>query len=311
MVQIGITGLGTYFPSKIEEAHDLEERLMIPADVLREKMGIRQRHIAGEETVTHMATQASLAAIQNAQIDPNQIRMVVSHGSQYKDHLVWNAASKIQHNVGATSAYAFEMYALCAGAPIALNMARGMMLGDPSLDCVLLAAGSKENELLNYQNIRSRFMFNFGAGGGAMILQRGVNRNVILGASAITDGSLSETVILTEEAVPDDEDAVIGEVKGRLDVTDPIYMAERLGETSLPNFVKVVEDALAKSNHTLADIDFLGITHMKRSFYLQILQALGLTTDQSVYLEDYGHIQSVDQVVALELGGRTRETKRR
>jgi 3-oxoacyl-[acyl-carrier-protein] synthase-3 len=41
---------------------------------------------------------------------------------------------------------------------------------------------------------------------------------------------------------------------------------------------------------------------MKRSFYLEILKAVGLTADQSVYLEDYGHIQSVDQVLALELG---------
>jgi 3-oxoacyl-[acyl-carrier-protein] synthase-3 len=41
---------------------------------------------------------------------------------------------------------------------------------------------------------------------------------------------------------------------------------------------------------------------MKKSFYLQILESIGLTSEQSVYLEDYGHIQSVDQVLALELG---------
>ena len=32
------------------------------------------------------------------------------------------------------------------------------------------------------------------------------------------------------------------------------------------------------------------------------LEAIGLTPDQSVYLEDYGHIQSVDQALTLELG---------
>ncbi len=53
---------------------------------------------------------------------------------------------------------------------------------------------------------------------------------------------------------------------------------------------------------SLSDVRFLGITHMKRSFYLEILQAVGLTPEQSVYLEDYGHVQSVDQVLALELG---------
>ncbi len=300
-IPVGITGIGTYFPPKIETAADLVERTGIPAEILRDKMGIRQRHVAEEvHSVTMMATCAAEKAIAQAGITPEQIKLVISHGSEYKDHLVWNAAAKIQHNLGAHHAYAFEMYALCAGAPIALNLARGMMLADPSLDTVLLAAGSRENDLINLENPRSRFMFNFGAGGGALVLQRGTDKNVILGASAITDGSLSESVVLTSAAVGEGE-AVIGDLHGRLDVTDPVYMAERL-ENSLANFVHVIREAVEKSGAALDDVRFLGITHMKRSFYLQILEAIGLTPAQSVYLEDYGHVQSVDQALALQLG---------
>ncbi len=228
---------------------------------------------------------------------------MISHGSEHKDHLVWNAASKIQQNVGAVNAYAFEVYALCAGAPIAMNLARGMMESDPRLDYVLLAAGSRENDLINLKNERSRFMFNFGAGGGAMLLQRDADKNLICGASAITDASLSESVVLTAEAVGDSEGAETrGDLRGMLDVTDPTYMAERLGAESLDNFVRVIRELVEVGGRSLADVRFLGITHMKRSFYLEILKAVGLTADQSVYLEDYGHVQSVDQVLALELG---------
>mgnify|MGYP000066252600 CR=1 FL=1 len=185
---IGIVGTGTFFPAMIEDAAAFSERSGIPARVLQEKMGIRQRHIAGDaETVTMMATEAAQQAIAEAGIAPEQIKLVISHGSEHKDHLVWNAASKIMHNVGATHAYAFEMYALCAGAPIAMQMARAMMQSDPRLDYVLLAAGSRENDLINVHNERSRFMFNFGAGGGAMLLKRDSAHNVILGASAYTD----------------------------------------------------------------------------------------------------------------------------
>ncbi len=300
---VGIVGWGTYIPQSIETARDLAPQTNIPEDILHQKMGIRQRHIANQdESVTMMATQAAQQALQRANVSPDQVNLVISHGSEHKDHVVWNAAAKIQHNIGAQNAYAFEMYALCAGAPIALNMARGMMLGDPSLEYVLLAAASRENDLINFQNARSRFMFNFGAGGGAMLLKRGATQNHILGASALTDGSLSETVILTEEAIPAGETATVGEVKGRLDVTNGEYMAERLGAVSLENFVRVMREALDKSGATFEDVNFLGITHMKRSFYLQILEAIGLTPEQSVYLEDYGHIQSVDQVLTIDLG---------
>ncbi len=300
---VGIAGFGTWFPARIETAADLVARTGIPENVLRDKMGIVQRHIADEsETVTYMAAQAARAAIAQAGIDPARIGLVISHGSEHKDHLVWNAASRIMHEVGAVNAYAFEMYALCAGAPIALHTARALLLADPRLEYVLLAAGSRENDLINFRNDRARFMFNFGSGGGAMLLQRGARRNRILGASAITDGSLSGTVVLTQRAVPEGESAVVGEVSGRLDVTDNDYMAQRLGEVSLPNFVRVIRESVEAAGASLADVRFLGITHMKRSFWLEILSAVGLTPEQSVYLDHYGHVQSVDQTLALQLG---------
>lgn len=303
-LNIGIIGTGTYFPTQIETAADLASLTNIPANILHEKMGIRQRHVASDsDSVSFMASEASKKAIVQAGINPEQIAMVISHGSEYKDHVVWNAAGKIQHNVGAVNAFAFEMYALCAGAPIAMNIARSMMLADPKLEYVLLAAASRENDLINLQNQRARFMFNFGAGGGAMLFKRGAEKNLVLASSAITDGSLSETVMLTREpdALGEDE-AVKGDYHGMLDVRNSDYMAERLGETSLENFVKVMRDAVEKSGYSLNDVAFAGITHMKRSFYLQILEQIGLSSEQSVYLEDYGHVQSVDQVLALELG---------
>src|SRR5258708_25901362 len=79
-------------------------------------------------------------------------------------------------------------------------------------------------------------------------------------------------------------------------------MAERGNERSLANFARVIREAVEQANHDLSDVRFLGLTHMKRSFCLEILSAVGLTPEQSVYLEDYGHIQSVDQVLLLQLG---------
>ena len=301
--QIGIIGIGTYFPEKIETAKDLVSATGIPADILEAKMGIRQRHVAGEtDTISYMASQAGIRAIENAGLSPEKINVVISHGSEHKDHVVWNSAGKIQQAVGAINAYGFEIYALCAGAPIALNVARGMMLADPSLEYALLAAASRENDIVNLANPRTRFMLNFGAGASALLLKRGATENIILGASAFTDGSLSETVVLNPQATPSGEAQIVGDVVGRLDVMNPDYMTERLGETSLPNFIRVIREAVEKSGATMRDIGFMGIVHMKRSFYKEILAECGVSEEKSVYLEDYGHIQSVDQAVALQLG---------
>jgi len=92
-VPVGIIGVGTYFPTKIERAADLVEGSGIPADILWKKMGIRQRHVAGlEDTVSFMASEAAKDAIAQSGISPEQINMVISHGSELKDHIVWNSA---------------------------------------------------------------------------------------------------------------------------------------------------------------------------------------------------------------------------
>jgi len=94
-IPVGIVGWGTYFPQAVQTAADLVEMTGIPEAVLRDKMGIRQRHIAGEhDTISYMATCAARQAIADADIRPEQIRLVISHGSEHKDHLVWNAAAK-------------------------------------------------------------------------------------------------------------------------------------------------------------------------------------------------------------------------
>ena len=301
---IGIAGTGVYIPSPVVTGQEIAARTGLPEFVVTEKMGIREIHTAGpDDTITAMAAHAARRAIDKAGLDPLDIDAVVYHGSEYKDHIVWSAASKIQNLVGASNAFAFETYALCAGAPIAYKVVRDMMRVDDRLRNVLLVTASRENDLIDFDNMRARFMFNFGAGGGAVIFQRGLDRNLVLESAIRTDGTLADTVVLTPA---DGEVALLppemGTLYGRLDVQNADYMAERLGAVSLGNFAGVITEAITRSDYAPDALRFLGITHMKNSFYREILAAVGLTPDQSVYLDHYGHIQSVDQVLALELG---------
>ncbi len=301
---IGIAGTGVYIPPQVLTGQEIAARTGLPDFVVLEKMGIREIHVAGpEDTITAMAAKAARRALDAAGLDPLQLDAILYHGSEYKDHIVWSAASKIQQMIGASNAFAFETYALCAGAPIAYKVVRDMMRLDDRLQNVLLVSASRENDLIDLGNLRTRFMFNFGAGGSAAIFRRGLARNLVLESAVRTDGSLADTVVLTPaegemRLMPPE----MGTLHGRLDVQGADYMAERLGAVSLANFVGVISEAVERSGYALSDLRFLGITHMKASFFREILAAVGLTPDQAVYLDHYGHIQSVDQVLALELG---------
>ncbi|OTA41990.1 MAG: hypothetical protein A6D92_02350 [Symbiobacterium thermophilum] len=113
-------------------------------------------------------------------MDPAAIDAVIYFGSPHKDYYVWMAAPKIQHELGLSSATAFEVAAVSAGCPIALNVARSLLIANPALRNVLLVGASRESYLIDYRNVRSRFMFNFGDGAAAALVGRGPGKARVL-----------------------------------------------------------------------------------------------------------------------------------
>lgn len=305
-MDIGLRSWGTYFPEGIETAADIAAASGIPADVIAGKMGLRQKHIAGDDDhCSRMAARAGIQALERAGLSPLDVDLVIYHGSEYKEYFVWSAATHVQELIGAHNAAAFNVQALCAGAPVALKTARAMMNDDESLNNVLLVTATRDNDLVNYKNPRVRYMYNFGAGGGAMLLQRGYAHNRVLASTMISDGSISTSVCMPGGGSRhpfingcDDKELY------SFDVNDLASLEKRLGEVSLANFLKVITGAVELSGYTIADIGFLALVHMKRSFHDSIFKGLGLDPGRSVYLDEYGHMQSVDQVAAIDLGVR-------
>jgi 3-oxoacyl-[acyl-carrier-protein] synthase-3 len=178
-----------------------------------------------------------------------------------------------------------------------------MMTADPSLKTVLIAGGYRNVDFIDYKNPRTRFMYNLGAGGGALILKRDCDQNQLLQSHLITDGSFSEDVIVPAGGTkqPTTHETIEQRLH-YLDVPDPQSMKKRLDEKSMANFIKVIHHSLEKSGYTEKDMDYLGILHMKRSAHDYVLRELGLSEEQSIYLDHYGHIGQIDQILSLQLG---------
>ncbi|MFW5934339.1 MAG: 3-oxoacyl-[acyl-carrier-protein] synthase III C-terminal domain-containing protein, partial [Halolamina sp.] len=160
-------------------------------------------------------------------------------------------------------------------------------------------------DLVDYTDTDASFMFNFGSGACATVLERDAgdrSRATVHGHAAKTDGSFSRDVIMPaggSERPP--SPATVDHGLHTLTVPDPDGMKERLGEVSLANFLEVADDALAAAGLARQDIDFVALTHMKRSFHDYLTAELGVG-DGHQYLDEYGHVQSVDQVLALDEG---------
>ena len=87
----------------------------------------------------------------------------------------------------------------------------------------------------------------------------------------------------------------------RLRLMDSVKMKGLLNTVSMPNWLHCIDEALRKSGLTRADIGFLDVLHMKRSGHKGLLAELGMSEDQSIYLENYGHVGQIDQILELKL----------
>jgi 3-oxoacyl-[acyl-carrier-protein] synthase-3 len=287
-------------------AAEIAEASAIPERVLVEKFGLRGKHVAApDEHVSDLSVRAAERLFADGGVEPAEVDAVVYFGSTWKDYAVWQAAPWIAHRLGCTNAFAIEYDNVSYGTPVALRLCRNFLLAEPELRTIVAVAASRESYLLDYDNERSRFMFNFGDGAAAALLVRDHPTNEVLGSHAITDGSLSLQVKVP--AGGSVEPAYVGNGDGArhfLDVVDPAAMKERLDATSLDNFVRVAEEACARSGVSLADVTYVCGIHMKRSMHGALLERLGVDESCAAYLDDTGHMSGVDPLFALDRAAR-------
>ena len=107
MRRVGLAGTASYLPERVMSAAELAAASAIPENVIVEKFGLRGKHIAAaDEHVSDMSVAAASALLDEADVDPAEIDVVLYYGSMGKDYGVWQAAPWITHRLGCTKAFA-------------------------------------------------------------------------------------------------------------------------------------------------------------------------------------------------------------
>ncbi|MBY0121082.1 3-oxoacyl-ACP synthase [Bacillus sp. S/N-304-OC-R1] len=310
-MNIGILSTGLYLPDQYIYGEEIAEKAGIPKEIVESKMGIKRKMIPGlEDHTCQMGIWAAEQAMRKANIDPLTIDLIIYIGEEYKEYPLWTAGIKLQEEIGALNAWSFDAALRCGTTVMALKVAKNMMIADPEINTVLLAGGYRNGDFIDYTNPRTRFMYNLGAGGGAIILQKGLKRNLLLETEMKTDGSFSEDVVVVAGGTKHPLTAkTLAEGKYKLDVLDPEGMKTRLEKKSMQNFLHVIRQSVQKSGYSEQDIQYIGMLHMKKSAHDYVLKELELTEDQSIYLDEYGHIGQIDQILSLELAERSGKIK--
>ena len=293
MVNVGIVGVGTYLPKKIMTAKEISDATggVWSEDAVRNKLGINQKYMPSEEAcdgTQEMGALAALKCLENCGVDPLEYPLTTS-------------ACYVQDRIGAKNAWGIDVQNRCCTAVSAMKLAKDMLIADDEINTVLVCGGYRNCDFIDYTDSGVSFMFNLGAGGGAILLKKNYNKNLLLGTHLMSDGSVVHTCGskvggINEPVTPENYKEY-----GMLRLMDSPKMKGLLNTVSMPNWYHCIDEALRKSGKTREDIDYLSILHIKRSGHKAMLADLGLREDQTIYLEDYGHIGQIDQILSLEL----------
>lgn len=307
MSSIGIVSYGIYIPERVVKAKDISKIFNIPENVVIEKQGLKEKHVSSEEEMpSDMALKAARIAIDKAMksgIDKNEIGAILYIGSQWKDYNVWLMSTYLQENLGLSRAYSLDISAMCAGMVTGLYIAKSILLSDENMRAILLVGASKESYIVNPENQKTTWMDDFADAGVAAVVSKNFDKNQILNSDFLTDGSLwAGTLLITGGAkVLYDEKYCVSKRPYLESLLSKEEFKQKMENVSLKNFKNVILNAISKSGLKTDDISMVFVNHMKPSFHSELLKSIGLKAENSIYLDKFGHSQSADQFIALDI----------
>ena len=121
-----IIGTGSCLPEKIVTNDFLSTIVDTSDEWISSRTGIRQRHIAVEETTASMSTEAGRRALESAGVKAEELDLIIV-ATCTPDTLVPNTACLVQSELGAVNAVAFDISAACSGFVFALNLVDAYM----------------------------------------------------------------------------------------------------------------------------------------------------------------------------------------
>ena len=158
-----ISALAAYVPPRVLTNADLEKMVDTTDEWILQRTGIRERHIVDPGVATSdLAKEASLSAIARAGLTPQDIDFIVV-GTTTPDTIFPSTACLLQHKIGATRAWGFDLGAACSGFTFALTTATHMIASGTHQHALVVGADVMSS-IIDYHDRATCVLFGDGAG---------------------------------------------------------------------------------------------------------------------------------------------------
>jgi len=166
-LRAAIKSLATYVPPRLLTNEDLEKLVDTTDDWILQRTGIRERHVVEPGvTTSDLAKEAAVAAIERAGLTPDDIDLIIV-GTVTPDMLFPSTACLVQHKIGASRAWGFDLSAACSAFTYSLTVG-AKMVSSGAVKHALVIGADVMSSIIDYTDRSTCILF--GDGAGAVVL---------------------------------------------------------------------------------------------------------------------------------------------
>ncbi|MEI9993488.1 MAG: beta-ketoacyl-ACP synthase III [Rhizomicrobium sp.] len=194
MIRSQIAGCGAFLPATVLTNAELAKRVDTSDEWIRERTGIRQRHVAAEgEKTSDIALQACRNALTMAGMDANELDMIIC-ATTTPDETFPATATTLQARLNMNHGAAFDVQAVCSGFVYGMGVADSLIKTGMART-ILLVGAETMSRLMDWTDRTTCVLF--GDGAGAVVLQaaEGTGDNSdrgVLNTKLFSDGRLHD-----------------------------------------------------------------------------------------------------------------------
>ncbi len=295
-----VRGIGHYLPDRVVENAEFENWVDTSDEWIRSRSGIERRHFAAEgEMTSHLATKAALAALASADMVADDLDAIILATST-ADFTFPSAATMVQHALGMTRGFAFDVQAVCAGFVYALANANALIVSGQAKRVMVIGAETF-SRLMDWDDRATSVLF--GDGAGALILE-----------AAQGNGTTADRGILATDLHSDGAHRDLLYVDGGIATgsTGVLKMEGReVFRHAVEKLAQTAHDALASVGLGADDVDWV-VPHQANIRIIQsTARKLGVPMERVVVtVQDHGNTSAASIPLALSVGAARGQIKR-
>jgi len=291
---IAITGSGSATPEAVVDNHRLTTLVETTDEWITTRTGIRQRRLAtAEESLCAIAASAAKEAIAMAGISPADLDLIILATSTADD--LFGTACKIQAELGAVRAVAFDLTAACSGFVFGLVTA-AQFIRTGVYQNVLVIGADILSRWVDWSDRRTCVLF--GDGAGAVVLQANESDR-LLGFELRSDGTQNHFLNLAYQAQPKE---LITDVSIGNGTYQPITMnGKDVYRFAVQKVPEVVEKALFRANLSVEQVDWLLLHQANQRILDAVAVRLNIPAHKVISnMGDYGNTSAASIPIALD-----------